>query len=416
MVLYLIDTLRADRVGLYGYERPTSPVMDALGEAGVVFERAYAMDSRTLGSVPSLLTSLNTPSHGMMGYGDNLAPEIVTLATEFRAAGYDTASFVTNMVAGEFSGLDRGFAHFHDAIKKQSDRKARRSFPARKFFRWMDRIDAGRSLPFFAYVHTAEPHRPYIAPDWYVALFEDDYQGHVTGYFRGENGFKDATDPRDIAHVQALYDGEVRLADEALGRLIAGLEERGLRENTLIVVTSDHGEELKDHGHWNHGHSVYDELLRVPLIVSGPGVPAGRRVRELVQLVDVAPTILEMAGIRPPQAFEGESLRGLVTGSREEQLEGKAIFTRTTYPPLKAVVIEDQWKCIYEEGGAVELYDLEQDPGETHDLADVERERAAALFAKLRAWMDGTGQGRTAPRMELSEGDIEGLRALGYVE
>jgi arylsulfatase A-like enzyme len=416
VIIYLIDALRADRLGLYGHDQPTSPVMDALAEDGVVFERAYAMDSRTLGSVPSLLASLSTPSHGLLNYGQRLAPEIVTLSTVFRAAGYDTASFVTNRVGGRLTGLDRGFAQFYNAVTTHGNRGARRSFPDGKFFNWMDRIDAGRSIPFFAYVHTAEPHEPYIPPPRILSLFESDYQGTVTGFFQDADGFKHATDPRDIAHVRALYDGEVRFADAALGRMLAGLEERRLRASTLIVVTSDHGEELKDHGHWSHGHSVYDELLRVPLIVTGPGVPAGRRIRELVQLIDVAPTILDVAGIPRPEVFEGESLLGLITGEREERLEGKAIFTRTTLRPRKAVVIEDRWKCIFKEGGAIELYDLEDDPGETRNLAEVEHERAAALFARLRSWMDGAGGTRGAPRMELSEDDVEALRALGYIE
>lgn len=416
VVLYLIDTLRADRVGLYGYDRPTSPVMDSLGSGGAVFERAYAADTRTLGSVPSLLASLETPSHGMREYGDKLPEDVVTLAGIFRAEGYDTASFVTNMVAGPMTGLDRGFAHFHDAIKSFANRKARRTFPGSAFTGWLDRIHAGRDAPFFAYVHTAEPHMPYIPPPRLLRLFEEGYEGKVTGYYGGEHGFRHATSPEDMAHVNALYDAEVRLADEALGKMLARLEERGLLENTFVIVTSDHGEELRDHGGWRHGHSAYDELLRVPLIMSGPGLPAGRRLKELVTLLDVAPTILELTGTPIPEAFQGTGQLDLITGRRPEVLEGKAIFTRTTEAPARAVMIQDRWKCIFTEGGAVELYDLEDDPGETRDLAEVEEERATALFARLRGWMEGSATGRQAPRMELTEEDIEGLRALGYVE
>ena len=412
VVLYLIDTMRADRVGAYGYERPTSPNLDRLAEGGARFERVYAQDSRTLGSVASLLTSLHTPSHGLTDFGDRIGPDVVTLAQVLDASGYATGSFITNGNAGTLTNLDRGFRHFHDEIKSFRDRNALRTLPERALFDWLDGLGDG---PFFAYVHTAEPHRPYIPPPPYDLMFDPQYTGPITGFFKGKDGYRHARASEDVAHVGALYDGEIRFADEAASRLLHGLEERGLLERTVVIFTSDHGEELHDRGGWNHGHTLYEELIHVPLLASGPGIPAGVRIDVPVQLIDVAPTILELAGVSPPASFEGESFLGLLRGRDDEHFRKRANFSMSTQKPHKVAVIEDRWKAIASDDGRFELYDLARDPNEQTDLSAQEPQQAARLRAQIESWRNHE-RAATPESRPLSRDDEERLRNLGYIE
>ncbi len=416
-ILYLIDTLRADHLGAYGYGRPTSPALDALAARGVLFERCFTHDTRTVGAVPSLLTSRHPPAHGVERYGEKIRPDLVTLAEALSRAGWRTAAFVTNVNAGTLPGLERGFQHHRQVASRARDRTALRSLPEPDFFAWLDQQGGA---PFFAYVHTAEPHRPYAPGPPFDSLFDPGYRGDVTGLFDGEGGYARATSPEDVAHVVALYDGEVRLADEALGRLLAGLEARGLRESTLVAVTSDHGEELHERGGWNHGHSLYDELLRVPLVLAAPRLlPEGARVAEPVALVDVAPTILALLGVPAPESFDGESLAGLAAGrpSERERFAARPVFARTSKPPEQLAVVQGRMKAILRPGGALELYDLAADPGERRDLAGEQPELARELRTRAEEWARvqraRKGEGRAAP---LSPEERAELDALGYLE
>jgi len=411
VVLYLVDTLRADHLGAYGYGRPTSPRMDAFAEGGVLFEQAYAMDTRTLGSIPSLLMSRHTISHGIASYGDQLAPGDLTVASVLREAGYDTAAFVTNFVAGRLLRPHRGFGRL------ELERPPGLTLPEDAFFEW---LDGARTGPFFAYVHTAEPHRPYAPPSRYAAPFDPaDYMEELAPGREPDGG----ADASKRARRHARYDGEVRFADAGFGRLVDGLRRRGLLARTLLVLTADHGEELGDHGGWHHGQTVYNELLRVPLVMAGPGLPRGKRVREPVQLIDVAPTILQATGIAPPDAFQGKSLLELAGGQRPERVADKEIYTRSTQPPRKAVLIQGRFKLIVdadgpsEDGdGTVELYDLDVDPHERHDLARQDPGRANALRERLRSLLQGLPSGEAGGFESLSPEDVESLRELGYVE
>lgn len=414
IILYLIDTLRVDHLGAFGYARATSPNIDELVAKGVVFDPAYSQDSRTLGSVVSLLTSLHTPSHGITNFGHRIQTSVVTLAEVLSRAGYETGSFITNVNAGQMPGLDRGFRHFHDAARSYRERDAVRSLPEEALFEWIDTLGGST---FFAYVHTAEPHRPYIPPPPYDAMFDPDYEGPTTGYFEGPDGYGQASSQADIDHVKALYDGEISFADAAFRRFLDGLEARGLRERTLIVLTSDHGEELSDRGGWNHGHSLYNELIRVPLLFAGAGLPAGRRIAAPAQLVDVAPTILDIAGVPSPESFEGESLLGVMQGRDAERFADRDVFSMTTSQTPHAAIIQRDWKAILAADGVLELYDLRRDPGELHDLASSEPERAARLRERIETLSYG-GDGWAAPQtyVPLSEEQVERLRALGYIE
>lgn len=413
VIVYLIDTLRADHLGIYGYPRPTSPHIDEFAVGGTVFDRAIAQDSKTLGSVASLLTSLHTQSHGLTRFGHKLGPGVVTLAQTMRDAGYQTGAFITNVNAGELSGLDQGFGHFYDATKTWRDREALRSLPDDAVFRWLDRI--GQS-PFFAYIHTAEPHRPYIPPPPYDAMFDANYAGSTTGFYRGRNGFSRAEHIADIEHVKALYDGEIRYADEAVGRLLDELERRDLLGRTIVILTSDHGEELYDRGHWNHGHTLYNELIQVPLIFSGPAISARKRISTPVQLVDVAPTILELAQISSPEEFEGASLLELIGGEKLEAFSQRPVYAMTTATPHQVAVVRGSWKAILWPGGTLELFDLARDPKEQNNLVDEESELEIEFRSLIDGWMSGHVNESNRSEVPLTEEAQERLRALGYIE
>jgi arylsulfatase A-like enzyme len=216
--------------------------------------------------------------------------------------------------------------------------------------------------------------------------------------------------------VAALYDGEIRFADDALRRLLDGLAVRGQGARTLVVVTADHGEELRDRGGWHHGHTLYDELIRVPLVFAGPGVPAGRRIAAPVQLVDVAPTLLEIARAPRPRGFEGESLWGLIRGAEGAPGAERESFSMMTQSPQRIALVRGRWKAILGPDDALELYDLASDPGERSDLAAREPERAASFRARIGEWRQSRTRGSAPPSLPLERDDEAELRALGYVE
>jgi arylsulfatase A-like enzyme len=415
VILYLIDALRADHLGAYGYNRPTSPVIDGLADDGVLFEYCYAQDTRTLGSIPSLLTSLYPPSHGIYEHGKKIGPELTTFPEVLQSEGFQTASFITNVNAGPLADLDRGFDILYDAIKRKKDRDAPRTFPTESFFDWLDQNGDTR---FFAYIHTAEPHRPYNPPPPFDTLFDQGYRGEITGYLKDDDGFGQAEDPVDVEHVKSLYDGEIRFADTFLKKLLEGLDHRGLMDRTLIIITSDHGEEFLDHGSWTHGQSLYNELLRVPLIMVAPRMlPSGIRIPEPVQLIDVAPSILNLLGHRIPEAFEGESLADLIFDRDRERFAHRTVFARASKKPVKMAAIRGRWKCIFTSGKSLELYDLKEDPGEKRDLALVKKDVAADLFSLMQSWMEERKHiDAERQEIEMSERDLERLRTLGYIQ
>ena len=402
VVIYLVDTLRADRLGTYGYAKDTTPHMDAFAKTGVVFENAIAPDTCTVGSAPSLLTGQYTVTHGVDAFGKQVASDVPMLQTLLDASGYECGSFITNVNAGPSVGLDRGFRTLHDAVRTFRDRKALRTVPLPAIETWLDGVD---TRPFFLYVHTAEPHRPYTPPSPWKENFDDGYTGEITGVYRGKNGYEHAKTPQDRAHVRALYDGEVAFADAGFGALLQALEQRGLRENTVIVLTSDHGEELFDHGGWNHGHSVYRELAHIPLIVSGPGIPAGVRVPELVSLVDVTPSVLERVKVKGSAGFEGRSLW--------KPDPERAVFTRSSYLPRKAAMRKGEWTLIQNEREETSLFHRGRDPLELTDVSGLFPQRVASMRAQLRAWLAGQTH---RPVRALSAEETERLRLLGYIE
>ena len=310
VIVYLVDTLRADHLGLYGYGRDTDPALRGFARGAVVFDAAIAPSSWTKPSVASLFTSLPPSEHRCVQFYTPLDPGFVTLAERLREGGYATGAVVANkLVHAKDARFDEGFTFFTSPPEPQ--RAAEAVDEALRF------LDGRRGLPTFLYVHTLDPHSPYSPPPPFDRRFgaapTPDRPASEPYHYR---------EPDDLARIVAQYDGEIAYGDQEFGRFLGGLKARGLYDRALIVFLSDHGEEFLDHGHWVHGHTLFDELVRVPLVVKYPGgLQAGRRVARQVQLVDVLPTILKVQGLPVPKApaIAGRPLEESFDGTSAER-------------------------------------------------------------------------------------------------
>lgn len=413
VLFILVDTLRADHLTAYGYRRSTSPAIQAeLADRGVVVETAYSQAPWTVPSVASLLTG-QYPGEVLSGPLESFVvpAEADTMAERFQAMGYQTAAIYGNFVLRDANGFGQGFeTRFTPPAVAESnllhaDTVNRRALP------W---LRAHQHDPFFLYVHYMDPHDPYNSPDLVDGRspFFPDYRGNLSGlWIHGlyTGGLK-LTDPeRDLTHIQALYDSEIRHVDRAVEELLATLEPE-VAANTLIVLTADHGEEFLDHGGWKHGQTLYQEQIHVPLIFRWDHrFPAGRRLSGSVQLLDLLPTLLAATGSEALPQWQGINLLPALEGTTALPrraafaqhlasgplraavvVEGKKLmlFNREeTFEPANAL-IEHLWRLDRDRMARQELYDLESDPGERSNLAMQRPELAAVLEAALAHPLD----------------------------
>ncbi len=389
VLLVTLDTLRADRLGTYGYRQGDTPRLDRVARNGIRFDQAVSPMPMTLPSHTSLMTALEPYQHGVRDNADfELAPDLFMLAESFQEAGYETGAFVAAYVLHSRWGLDRGFDLYNDegvhgiddlgsgaALERRGDEVVEAALP------WLRQE---REAPFFGWVHFYDPHAPYDAPDPWGARF--------------------AAEP---------YDGEVAFTDSVVGNLLDEMGSAGLLENTIVVITADHGEDLQDHGELGHGLFVYDTTVRIPLLLRLPDLAAaGTVVSEQVRLLDVGPTLLELTGLPLPDSVNGRSMASFIVGVGD----ARPAYSETMFPRWHL-----GWQELYalRDGGykyilapRPELYDLRADPGETNDLAaampelaDEMRERIEALGADVD---DST-------RTEITDDAARRLRALGYI-
>jgi len=385
VLVVTIDTLRADRLGIYGASNVETPNIDRLAREGAWAPQAEVHTPLTRPSHVSLFTGLYPAEHGIR---DNVAPplgpNVPLLASLFERDGFATAAFVSSVVLERQSGLARGFGLYSDrfepgALQKRGDEVTAEAI------RWL----AGKRH-FFAWVHLYDPHAPYQPPAPYAARYAD-----------------------------RLYDGEVAWTDELVGRLVTALREAGTLDDTLVVVTSDHGEGLGEHGEDVHGYFVYESTLRVPLVMRGPGIKVGTRMAGVARSVDLFPTLFELAGLRgQAPASSGRSLAPALGGG---EVSDEPSFAESLVPLLQfgwsdlRAVRDGRWKYIL--APRPELYDLEKDPGELRNLVDAEPARARAMRAGLRARLETE---QTAARGDTARAGVppellEKLGALGYV-
>jgi arylsulfatase len=446
VLLITVDTLRADRLGCYGYARSTSPHIDRLASQGVLFERAFTTIPRTTQSMASIMTGRYPKSHGARGLFSALSQANLTVAEILKEGGYDTAAFASNLFLRPGQGFEQGFDRYDNPARRWEGNSAEAI--SRAAMEWLRSRPTDR--PFFLWVHYLDPHWTYRPAPPFDRRFDPDFTGPFTLYedlesnrvTKGQVIFENRLPPRQVEHVAALYDGEIAQTDAAIGELLAALPDTGARP-LLTVFTSDHGESLGEHGcHFAHGEFLYQETLRVPLILAMPGtLAAGTRATALAENVDVAPTLLALLGISRMQAVDGRPL--LVPGAaggpggadRFVPSPGRAlVFAESDYqlihPENRRYFIPGpagRWSSAFDgryklieipkPGGAMfELYDLERDPGESRNLAQDGAESATRLrlFGELQRYVD-YGTGEPAPPRDIEPEELERLRSLGYV-
>lgn len=385
VILVSIDTLRADHLPAYGYKGVATPALDALARDAVVFENAYSPVPLTLPAHASLLSGELPPAHGVrdnLGYRFDAAKH-ATLQSLLKARGYATGAAVSAYVLHRSTGIAQGFDFFDDAVDTsagghsigQAQRPGGES--ARRALAWLSGIGAA---PAFLFLHLYEPHSPYAPPE-----------------------------PYRTRYASAPYDGEIAAADAVVGSVVAELKAKGLYDRALIVVLSDHGEGLNDHGEEYHGILLYREALHVPLLVKLPGAArAGERVSRPVGLVDVMPTVASLVGVAPPAGIAGQALLGGAAPA------APAVYSETFYPRIHLgwselrSLIDARYHYI--DGPRPELFDIASDPGERTNLLASDPGRAAALRDAL-----GRIEGGFAAPAAASAEQSERLAALGYI-
>ena len=309
-ILVSLDTLSAAHLGAYGYDRPTSPFFDELAGRGALFENAFVQYPSTLVSHISIFTGLYPQQHGVYPPSFRLSSAIETLPERFAAAGFRTAGHTEGGFVGRGYGFARGFDEFSDPRVEHTTDIERTLDKGLAFLRRL-----GADERFFLFLHTYSIHDPYQPPEPYASMFwpgEPPGSRTVLNLGRVNAGLLEVSDS-EIEYFEALYDGGIRYADDVLAGFFAELEALGLRDETTLVVTSDHGEEFGEHGRVGHTQ-LYPETLRVPLLLLHPELEAGRRVGDVVQSIDIAPTLLDLAGLPPLEAAAGRSLRPQLGG------------------------------------------------------------------------------------------------------
>jgi arylsulfatase A-like enzyme len=420
-VLYLVDTLRADRLGAYGHRGPTSPRFDAFAREAILFEDVWAQASWTRPTTASILTGLHPAVHGADRADRRLSDDAVTLAEALKRAGYRTGAFVANRLVGGRTGLDQGFDEWNGGGGSLYNAPA--SELGARALAWIDR---GGS-PFFLYVHAMDPHAPYAPPPQDAAPFEGPYAGERDTMALLRRGHRTPLHPRAKRFLESQYLGEIRRNDRAFGELLDGLRERRLLETSAVVFTADHGEEFWDHGSTQHGSTLYTEQLRVPLAVRLPGARrGGTRERGAVQQLDLYPTLLSLADVGSPADLPGRDLSGswlrgddaapppLLFSQQRFTVVDKAAVRAGS---LKLIVNRDEplhWRA----DARVELYDLARDPGEQVNLASARPIAVRCLLDELDRFDTLASARRVGPdaTLTLSAEDRHQLRALGYLQ
>jgi len=388
ILLITVDALRADHVGLYGYPRNTTPHLDALGRESAVFLNAYSHSPWTHPSLASIHTGLHSRDHGITQWYHILNDNYTTLAEVFREHGYITEAYVTHITFRPEYGYAQGFDYYdHSALQKGYPHFVSSSREVTD--KIIGRLD-GLSKPFFIWVHYFDPHHRYL-----------QHKGLIFG-------------KRPIDR----YDSEVAYTDHHIGRLLDALKERGLYEDTVVVVTADHGEEFADHGGAEHTRTLYEEVLRIPLIIKVPGL-SRQKVEEAVVESDIAGTLLKLSGVGGSYEFLGDAIpfdgKRFTPVSKPVYAETRyrANFTHLKLAVNATCIIDGSYKLIVNhKNGRKQLFNLRADPREKNNLVDEEPTKAEELYRRLHKFYE---KPKEAERHKLSEEAVENLRDLGYL-
>jgi arylsulfatase A-like enzyme len=415
VLVLCVDALRADHLGCYGYGKATSPHLDALAERSLVFENAMSPCSWTLPATASLLTGLHPNTHGVLGHTRNyLVNGITTLAEYLTWYGVTTAAFSANVLVCSAINFNQGFERFIENDEPAEGVNA-------DLFAWLE--DCG-PFQFFAYVHYMEPHSPYSAPGDHRQHFDPDYvekrdfSGALPEMWRHGKIPKEFTD-EEFEHLVNLYDSEIHYWDLHFKRLLDRLEELGLADKTIIVVTADHGEEFMDHGALGHGLTLYNEVIHVPLVLHDPRMKKGARIQAHVDTTGLFNTVARLSGFPAPEFTQLEGL--LPPGEIPSRFEALYASTDSNMPQIPerwASVIAWPFKLISEvQGGKDELFNLKKDPGEQHNLLETHPDESSRLRQQVMDWYERTAEAFPYEMQPPTPDKVrEALQQLGYVD
>lgn len=420
VLLITVDTLRADHLSCYGYNRNTSPHIDALAKSGALFESLIAPRGLTWPSLTSLLTSLHPRTHGVRENGDMLDESKLTLPQILKSQGYATAAFLTNMTTAPNRGFDsKIMTHGEDDRATRGAIHWLRHNPNRKFFVW---------------VHYLAPHIPYAPPPPYDQKFQTTNKTFRI-YYNQIALNKEKLNDEKLQYAIALYDGEIAYDDSLIGQLLDQLRKLDHLKDTIVIFTADHGEELYQRNfYFSHGCSIYDSVLHVPMIVRFPGmVPEGKRIQNVVENVDISPTILQMLSLPVPKTFEGHGLLPLI------QAKSNSPDTKIAYSEIRDKVTSlrtNEWHYIYNPTGFFpdcdpfrfatderkngyviqkeELYDVVSDPLERNNVISAQPRIADSMRSRTQVWV--SQDKKTYRQTEPDQKTQEELRALGYIQ
>lgn len=414
VVLIIIDTVRADHLGCYGYDRETSPNIDAFSEECVLFRKAVSPAPWTTPAIAGMFTG-QFPR--VLGYHDEaivVDEKALCMAEIFKYNGYETAGVISHIFVSAKLGFDQGFDSFdednaqgHGHISSPSVTDKGIAF-----------IDANKDKRFFLFLHYFDPHCDYIMHEPYD--FYPEYEGSLHSgqpieELREHSRYMTDEDRR---YLTALYDSEIRFTDEHIGRLFKHLKDIGIYENLVIVVAADHGEAfLERDDHWiGHTRNVYQELIHVPFMIKTPVSDGGRTVGEWVSLVDFMPTVVGAAGLEVPEGYRYDGLDLLARGTGGAR---EIVFSETGRWGDQETLIGGRWKILRDRAsGSIHLFDLISDPGEFHDVADQEKDVLKRFRAKLQDMNYELDMSRSRFRVmapKLSPEEIEKLKSLGYI-
>ncbi|MCA9580146.1 MAG: sulfatase [Myxococcales bacterium] len=419
VVVFLIDTLRSDKLKVYNPKtRVRTPAMDTFAAGAARFVQARTQENWTKPSVATLLSGLYPWEHQATGSEAVLPSSVKLLSERLREGGFFTGAFVTNGYVSDKFGFKQGWNTWRNYIRE--GRRSQARFVASDVLEWLDKRPSDK--PFFLYVHTIDPHVPYIPPDDLLAAYDPDpYDGIVD--FQRDRGLlekikigKVRLGARDKKHLEALYDGEITYHDTHMGSILKGLRDRGLGDDTVVVITSDHGEEFFDHDSVGHGHSVWDELLHVPLLIRIPKVTdKGFDVTDSVGLVDVLPTVYDALGMEKPPELSGRSL----TETMARGVHTPRVTVSGFMDGWRTVVV-GRYKLIHRTADHVAVYDIASDPGETRDLAEGSPIAVRYLRGLLGLALASPAAGAKKETHQKARTPIDAeteaqLRALGYI-
>ena len=415
VVVIILDAARPDHFGCYDYHRDTSPNIDRLAAESTVFRSAFALAPYTLCSVPTMISGLSFLEHGVTARGHSLSREVTTLAEQLSELGYETGCFTATPNNSRSLGFDQGFGTFWEAWQGATAGEAldpvRLSTAAMEWLRGVP-----EDQPLHLQIHFVPPHEPYDPGPRFDVFGNESYAGPVDGsleMIKAIDSGRHNPSSEDLDRLIALYDGNLRRADAAVGALLQALEKRRRWPNTVVLVTSDHGEALLEHGRLGHNSTVFDEMLRVPFILRLPERLHTARQDDLVTLADILPTMLSAAGGCPRSAVTGRNLLSV-----SAQARGTSLFVARNDRRVPVMALRtSRWKLVRSSPHRAQLYDLLADPGEQTDVLHGRFAIAMGLERLLMQQLQTRPtHGPAAPVKPVDGDDAAMLRALGYAD